>query len=80
VLKPAGFRKRGLNWFLSTSGSDYQVVNHQRSSWGGGCHLNLGWDPNVPARHFRPAHECLLSLRAEHTDVIPDIEWLRPEA
>jgi len=80
VLKPAGFRKRGLNWFRTTSGSDYQVVNLQRSSWGSGdCYLNLGWDPHVTAGQFRPAHDCLLSLRAEHADVIPDIEWLRPD-
>lgn len=80
VLKPAGFRKRGLNWFRAPSDSDYQVVNLQRSGWGSGdCYLNLGWDPRVPAGQFRPAHQCLLSLRAEHTDVVPDIEWLRPD-
>jgi len=80
ALKPSGFRKRGLNWFRTTSESDYQVVNLQRSPWGGGdCYLNLGWDPHVPAGQFRPAHQCLLTLRAEHTDVIPAIEWLRPD-
>lgn len=80
ALKPAGFRKRALNWFRTTSDSDYQVVNLQRSSWGSGdCYLNLGWDPHVPAGQFCPAHQCLLTLRAEHTDVIPDIEWLRPD-
>lgn len=80
ALKPLGFRKRALNWFRTSSDSDYQVVNLQRSSWGGGdCYLNLGWDPDVPSGQFRPAHQCLLTLRAEHTDVIPDIEWLRPD-
>src|SRR3954468_21609287 len=80
ALKPLGFRKRGLNWFRTSSGSDYQVVNLQRSSWGGGdCYLNLGWDPDVPAGKFRPAHQCLLTLRAERTGAIPDIEWLRPD-
>lgn len=55
-------------------------MNLQRSSWGGGdCYLNLGWDPDVPVGQFRPAYRFLLTLRAEHTDVIPDIEWLRPD-
>lgn len=80
ALKPHGFRKRGLNWFRTSSDSDYQIVNLQRSSWGGGdCYLNLGWDPTVPSGQFRPAHQCMLTLRAEHADVIPDIQWLRPD-
>lgn len=55
-------------------------MNLQRSSWGGGdCYLNLGWDPDVLVGQFRPVHRCLLTLRAERTDVIPDIEWLRPD-
>ena len=79
VLKPLGFRKRALNWFRTSSENDYQVVNLQRSSWGGNCYLNLGWDPAAEAGQFRPANGCLLNLRAEHTDVIPDIAWLRPD-
>lgn len=80
VLKQRGFRKRGRNWFRTTSTDEHQVVNLQKSSWGGGdCYLNLGWDPSVGRGEFRPENQCMLSLRAEHTDVISAIRRLRPD-
>lgn len=79
-LKSRGFRKRGRNWFRTTSANEYQVVNLQKSSWGGGnCYLNLGWDHAVPAGEFRPENQCAVSLRAEDTDVIPPVERIRPD-
>ena len=80
VLKARGFRKRGRNWFRATSANEYQVVNLQKSSWGGGnfC-VNLGWDPAVPVREFRAENQCAASLRAERTDAIPPIEWVGPD-
>jgi hypothetical protein len=79
TLKSRGYRKRGRNWFRF-SGLDYQVVNLQKSSWGGGdCYLNLGWDPEVGPGDFRSENQCMRSLRAEHLDVIPTIERLRPD-
>lgn len=80
VLMARGFRKRGSNWFRTTSSGEYQVVNLQRSSWGSGSfYLNLGWDPSVAAGDFRSENFCTLSIRAEHTDVIPSIEVVRPD-
>ncbi|GAB2763041.1 hypothetical protein GCM10027020_14180 [Nocardioides salsibiostraticola] len=80
VFNLRGFRKRGRNWFRVTSEGQYQVVNLQKSAWGGGsCYLNLGWDPVVPGEGFRPESQCCLSLRAEQTDVIPSIPMLRPD-
>lgn len=80
LLKPRGFRKRERNWFRTTGANEYQVVNLQKSSWGGGsCYLNVGWDSTVPAGEFRPANQCVVSLRAEDTDVIAPIEWVRPD-
>lgn len=80
VLKPRGFRKRGRNWFRTTTASQYQVVNFQKSSWGGGnCYLNLGWDPDVPAKGFRAENQCCVTIRAERTDVIPPIQRVRPD-
>ncbi len=68
LLKPRGFRKRGRNWFRTTSANEYQVVNLQKSSWGSGsCYLNLGWDSIFPAGEFRPVNQCAVSLRAENT-------------
>jgi hypothetical protein len=80
VFKARGFRKRGSNWFRTTSTGEYQVINLQKSPWGGGgFYLNLGWDPSVAAGDFRSANFCTLSIRAEHTDVIPSIEVVRPD-
>ncbi len=80
IFKVRGFRKQARNWFRTTTEGQYQVVNLQKSSWGGGnCYLNLGWDPVSPTNGFRPAHQCCLSLRAEQTDVIPSIQILRPD-
>ena len=80
VFKLRDFRKRGRNWFRTTSGGQYQVINLQQSSWGGGnCYLNLGWDPELPVTGFRPEHQCRVTVRAEETDVIPPIQILRPD-
>lgn len=80
VFRLRGFRKRGRNWFRTTAEGQYQVVNLQKSSWGGGdCYLNLGWDPTQPANGFRPQYECCVSVRAEQIDVIPPIQVLRPD-
>lgn len=80
VLKPRGFRKRRHNWFRLTPATEYQVVNLQKSSWGGGnCYLNLGWDPTVSPNEFRPHYKCALYLRAEETDVISPLERIRPD-
>lgn len=80
VLKARGFRKRGRNWFRTTSSGEYQVVNLQKSPWGSGSfYLNLGWDPAVAAGDFRSENFCTLSLRAEDTDVIPSIDFERPD-
>jgi hypothetical protein len=80
VLKARGFRKRGRNWFRTTSAGEYQVVNLQKSPWGSGSfYLNLGWDPAVSVGEFRPENLCLLSLRAEETDVIASIDFVRPD-
>src|SRR4051812_19644535 len=62
ALKLRGFRKRGRNWFRTTSAGEYQVVNLQKSSWGSGdFDLNLGWDSSVPSGQFRSENFCLLS-------------------
>lgn len=80
VLKARGFRKRGRNWFRTTSASEYQVVNLQKSPWGSGSfYLNLGWDPTVSVGEFRAENLCLLSLRAEQADVIAPIDFVRPD-
>ena len=80
VLKPRGFRKRGRNWFRTTSAGEYQVVNLQKSPWGSGSfYLHVGWDPAVAAGEFRAENFCVLSLRAEKTDVIPSIDFVRPD-
>lgn len=80
VLKPRGYRKRARNWFRTTSADEYQVINLQKSPWGGGsCYLNLGWDPTVPPGGFLAGDSCCLSMRAEQTDVIPTFEWVRPD-
>lgn len=80
VLKARGFRKRGRNWFRTTSSGEYQVVNLQKSPWGGGSfYLNLGWHPSVAAGDFRSENLCTLSLRAEDTDAIPTIDFVRPD-
>lgn len=80
VLKARGFRKRGRNWFRTTSSDEYQVVNLQKSPWGSGSfYLNLGWDPSVAAGEFRSYDFCTLSLRAENADVIPSIDFVRPD-
>lgn len=80
VFRLHGFRKRRRNWFRTTVGDQYQVINLQKSSWGGGdCFLNLGWDPEVPASGFRMENFCSVSLRADETDVIPSIQILRPD-
>ena len=56
VLKPRGFRKGGCNWFRTTSADLYQVVNLQKSSWGGGnCYLNLAGTPSCRTRAFVPS-------------------------
>lgn len=78
VLKSRGFRKRGRNWFRTTLAGEYQVVNLQKSPWGSGdYYLNLAWDPSVPSGEFRSENLCLLSLRAEQTNVIPSIDFVR---
>ena len=80
AFKLRGFRKWGRNWFRTTSAGEYQVVNLQKSRWGSGdYYLNLGWDPSVPSGEFRSENFCLLSLRAEATDVIPPIDFARPD-
>ena len=80
VLKARGFRKKARNWFRATPADEYQVVNLQKSSWGGGqCYLNLGWDASLPSKDFHPENQCALRLRAEDTDVIPSIDWMRPD-
>lgn len=80
AFKLRGFRKRGRNWFRTTSAGEYQVVNLQKSPWGSGdYYLNLGWDPSVPSGEFRSENFCLLSLRAETTDVIAPIDFARPD-
>lgn len=80
VFKEHGFRKRGRNWFRTTRADQYQVVNLQKSSWGGGdCYLNLGWDPVVPEKGFRPENQCCFRLRAEETGVIPPVAMQRPD-
>jgi hypothetical protein len=80
VLKARGFRKRGRNWFRMTSADEYQVVNLQKSPWGGGSfYVNLGWDAAVPAGDFRTENMCALSVRAEQTDAIPMIDYVRPD-
>jgi hypothetical protein len=79
-LKPRGYRKRERNWFRTTSANEYQVVNVQKSSWGGGdCYLNLGWDASLPSGEFRPFNHCAINLRAENTDVITPIHHIRPD-
>ena len=68
VLKARGFRKKARNWFRATSADEYQVVNLQKSSWGGGqCYLNLGWDASLPSKEFHLENQCALRLRAEDT-------------
>ena len=80
VLKARGFRKRARNWFRTTSADEYQVVNLQKSPWGGGSfYVNLGWDATVPAGDFRTENMCALTLRAEETDAIPTIDYVRPD-
>jgi len=80
IFKDRGFRKRGRNWFRTTRADQYQVVNLQRSSWGGGdCYLNLGWDPVVPEKGFRPENQCCFHVRAEQTGVIPPLVMQRPD-
>jgi hypothetical protein len=80
LLKPRGYRKRARNWFRTSPDGDYQVVNLQKSSWGGGtCYLNLGWDPAVPTGEFRPEHQCAARFRAEAADVILPFERIRPD-
>ncbi|WP_074447020.1 DUF4304 domain-containing protein [Pseudarthrobacter enclensis] len=80
VLKERGFRKRGRNWFRMTLANEYQVLNLQKSPWGGGSfYLNLGWDPAVSQGAFRPENLCALSLWAEKTDVIRTIDFARPD-
>lgn len=77
-LKPAGYRKRARNWHRVSGAGVYQVVNLQRSSWGGGsCYLNLGWDPSVGGKAFQSEHQCLARIRAEQTGVIPAIALTR---
>lgn len=72
TFKTFEFRKRARNWFRTTDAGVYQVVNLQRSPWGGGnCHLNLGWDPMVDVGSFVPEYQCMASIRAEYTEVIP---------
>ncbi len=80
VLKPRGFRKRARNWFRTSDAGEYQLVNLQKSSWGGGdCYLNLGWDPTVKAGDFLPENQCMARIRAERADVIPPIRMLRSD-
>jgi hypothetical protein len=80
VLKARGFRKRARNWFRTTSADEYQVVNLQKAPWGdGSCYVNLGWSAAVPAGDFRTESMCALSLRAEDTDAIPPINYVRPD-
>jgi len=80
VLRPRGFRKRARNWFRTSGAGEYQVVNLQKSSWGGGdCYLNLGWDPSVKAGDFLPENQCMARIRAERADVIPAIHMLRSD-
>ncbi|GAA4037967.1 hypothetical protein GCM10023063_23750 [Arthrobacter methylotrophus] len=56
------------------------MVNLQKSPWGSGdYYLNLAWDPVVASGEFRSENFCLLSLRAEQTDVIPPIDFVRPD-
>lgn len=78
TLTTRGFRKRARNWFRTTEAGQYQVVNLQKSAWGGGdCYLNSGWDPTVNPGDFLPENHCMARLRAERADVIPPIELLR---
>lgn len=80
ALKERGFRKRGRNWFRTTSANEYQVVNLQKSPWGGrSFYVNLGWDTSVPDGDFRTENMCALSVRAEQTDAIPPIDYVRPD-
>ncbi|MFS0717978.1 DUF4304 domain-containing protein [Arthrobacter sp. 1P04PC] len=80
VLKARGYRKRARNWFRTTSAGEYQVVNLQKSSWGGdNFYVNLGWHAAVPSGDFRAAHMCALALRAEDTGVIPTIDYVRSD-
>ena len=80
ALKPRGYRKRGRNWFRTTSANEYQVVNLQKSSWGGGdCYLNLGWDGSGPSGGFQPFNDVSINLRAENADVIAPIHRIRPD-
>ena len=80
VLKPRGFRKRARNWFRTSDAGEYQVVNLQKSSWGGGdCYLNLAWDPSVQAGDFLPENQCMARIRAERADIIPSIQMLRSD-
>jgi hypothetical protein len=79
VFKARGFRKRGRNWFRTTCSGEYQVINLQKSPWGESFYLNLGWDPGVASGEFRSANFCIFGLRAETTDVIPSIDFVRPD-
>ncbi|KSU70417.1 hypothetical protein AS031_17645 [Pseudarthrobacter enclensis] len=56
------------------------MINLQKSPWGGeSFYLNLGWDPAVASGEFRSENSCVFGLRAENIDVIPSIDFVRPD-
>ncbi|WP_160320847.1 DUF4304 domain-containing protein [Arthrobacter alpinus] len=79
VLKARGFRKRGRNWFRTTQTDDYQIVNLQKSPWGGDFYVNLGWSLPDATKAFRSEIQCDLRLRAEATDVVLPITLERSD-
>lgn len=78
-LKARSFRKRGRTWFRVTSAGEYQAVNLQKSAWGRGCYLNLGWDPVPPEGGFQAEMRCPIRYRAEVTGVIDSIRLEGPD-
>jgi hypothetical protein len=80
VFKTREFRKRGRNWFRTTDSGDYQIINLQKSTWGGGdLYLNLGWDPATDGAAFRPEYRCLFNVRAEQLEVGGALHRIRPD-
>jgi hypothetical protein len=75
VLADAGFRKRRSTWFR-TRDDTIQVVDLQKSQWGGQYYLNVGVYVRSLGRATVPKeHEChlrtrLTSLDAQHREKI----------
>ncbi|WP_079576789.1 DUF4304 domain-containing protein [Krasilnikoviella flava] len=64
TLRALGFTRRGMNW-VRRSGDLYSVVNLQKSEWGAGRYVNIGFArASTTEGGWLPESKCEIRFRA----------------